>query len=166
MTTPAPGPMMLALLCVASRCRFVLVEIELDLAAMRVVEKELPQAFAHPALWQAAQLILQPGLFELYDGARQVGRGKRHVVDHAGPHFVELIAMDDMQDRLVADIEPIAGKAEIRPRSFLEAEQVAVEFARLLEVVAQHGEMVHALYAHAHLPSENSPATARRCRRL
>jgi len=38
-------------------------------------------------------------------------------------HFVELLAVDHMQDRLVADPEPIAGELEIRPGANLEAQQ-------------------------------------------
>src|SRR4051794_29765508 len=129
---------MAALLGISRRSRLILVEIELDLAAMRVVEEELPQPLAHPALRQAPPLEFYPRLLQLRDRARQVGSGKRHVIDHAGPDLVELIAMDDVQDRLIADIEPIAREPEIRPRSLLEAEQVAVEFPRHLEVVAQH----------------------------
>ena len=81
--------------------------------------------------------------------AGQVSRGKGHVVDNPGAHLVQLLPVDDMQDRLVADIEPIAGELEIRPRPFLEAEEVAVEFLRLFEVVAQHRKVVHPLNAHA-----------------
>src|SRR6266542_2122660 len=78
---------------VAGGCGFVLVEVELDLGAMRVVKEKLPEA-APDARRQAAQLIGDVGLFQLLGGAGQVGRGERHMVDHAGAYLVELFAVD------------------------------------------------------------------------
>src|SRR5438270_3425506 len=146
---------------VALRRLLVLVEIEFDLAAMRVVEEQLPKAAAHALEGEPAQLVSDAGLLELRGGSRQVGRGKGHVVDDPGAHLVQLLPVDDMQDRLVADIQPVAGELEIRPRADLEAEEVAVELLGLFEVVAQHREVVHPLNAHAHL----SFARAARLRR-
>src|SRR5579859_3698135 len=119
---------------------------------VRVVEEQLPGAAAHALGWEAPQFPLDLGLLQLGNGAGQVGRGERHVVDHASAVLMQFLAVDHMQDRLVADPEPIAGKLEIWPLADLEAEQVAVELPRLLEVVAQHGEVVHALNAHSISP--------------
>src|SRR5207248_7680979 len=89
------------------------IEIEFDLAAMRIVEEQLPEAAAHTLEREPAQLVCDAGLFELRGGGREVGRGKGHVVDDPGAHLVELLPVDHMQDRLVADIEPIAGELKI-----------------------------------------------------
>src|SRR5437763_10949686 len=128
---------------------------------MRVVEEQLPKAAAHALEGEPAQLVFDAGLSDLRGGSRQFGRRKAHVVADPGAHLVQLLPVDDMQDRLVTDIEPVAGELEIRPRADLEAEEVAVELLSLFEVVAQHREVVHPLNAHAHL----SFARAARLRR-
>jgi hypothetical protein len=84
------------------------------------------------------------------------------VVDDPGAHLVELLAVDHMQDRLVAHPQPIAGELEIRPGADLEAQELAVEFLGYFEIVAQHREVVHALNAHAaFLPCKSNPSEAR-----
>src|SRR5438094_671075 len=73
--------------------RFVLVEIELDLRAARVMEKQLPNATAG----QAPQLIIDALAFQGRDGGRQVLGGERHVVENAAPVVRQILAVDHMQ---------------------------------------------------------------------
>src|SRR5438094_4842457 len=133
---------------VAGGRRLVLVEVELDFAAMRVVEEQLPEA-APDAGRQAAQLIGDVGPLQLLGRARQVGRGERDMVDDTGAYLVELLAVDHVQDRRIAGIEPPTGELKVRPRADFKAQQVAIELLRHLEVVAQYRKVVHALNAHA-----------------
>src|SRR5690242_17877933 len=70
------------------------------------------------------------------------------MVEHAGPLLRQVVAVDDMQDRRVAGIEPPARKLKRRPPTDLEPEQIAIEPAGRLKIVAQHREMVHCRYGH------------------
>src|SRR5690242_7768535 len=70
------------------------------------------------------------------------------MVEHAGTLLRQVVAVDDMQDRRVAGIEPPARKLKRRPPPDLEPEQIAIKPAGRLEVVAQHREMVHCRYGH------------------
>jgi GNAT superfamily N-acetyltransferase len=57
--------------------------------------------------------------------------------------------MDHVQNRRVAvGIKPPARELKRRPLTHPEAEQIAIEPARRLEVVAQHGEMFHGRDTH------------------
>src|SRR5262249_25594725 len=125
--------------------RLVLVEVELDLRAVRIIKEQLPNA----SPGKAAQLVLDPFAFQRLDRPRQILGAERHVVEHAGPLLGQRIAMDHVQyRRVVVGIEPPSRKLEGRPPTDLEAEEITVEPARRLEIVAQDGEMVHCGYTH------------------
>jgi hypothetical protein len=117
------------------------VEVELDLGAVGVVAEQLPDARAG----LPAQVVLdaggvEPGLHRL-----DVARRERHVVDHAGALRRGLAVEVEVQDRLGAvAVEPGAVEAEVRPPAFLQAEQADVEIERLLPVLGDDGEVVHA----------------------
>ena len=75
------------------------------------------------------------------------------MVENAAPVVRQILAVDHMQDRgVVIGIEPPSRKLEGRPPTHLEPEQVAIEAPRGLEVVAQHGEVVHCRYRHWESP--------------
>jgi hypothetical protein len=74
-------------------CRLVIVEIELDLGAVRVVEEQLPDA----ASGKTAQLVLDALAFQGRDRPLQVLGAERHVVKHAGPLLRQRIAVDYVQ---------------------------------------------------------------------
>src|SRR6516162_3038065 len=121
--------------------RLVLVEVELDLGAVWVVEEQLPD----PASGKAAQLVFDPFALQCRDRPGQVSGAEGHVVEHAGAFLGQRIAMDHVQNRRVAigSIEPPTRKLKGRPPTHPEAEEIAIEPPRRLEVVAQDGEMVH-----------------------
>src|SRR4029077_4825695 len=102
----------------------ILVKVEFDLGAMRIIEEELPDA----ASGKAAQLVLDGLALQGFDRARQVLGAERHVVEHSGALLGQRSAMDHGQNRRVAvGIEPPAGKLERRPPTHLEAEEIAIE---------------------------------------
>src|SRR5215469_5273075 len=123
-------------------------EIELDLGAVGVVEEELPGA----RLVLAAQHIFDVALLELRQSAGEIGRGEGHVIEDAAALLGQGATSDDMQHRAAAAIEPNAGEAQRRSVAFLEAENVAVEFAHRLEILGEDGEMLHALDCHRDPP--------------
>src|SRR6516162_7469613 len=127
-------------------CRLVLVEVELDLGTVRVVEEQLPDATSG----KATQLVLDALALQCRDRPRQVPGAERHVVEYTGPLFWQRIAMDHMQNRRVAvgGVKPPTGKLKGWPPTDPEAEEIAIESARRLEIVAQDGEMVHRSNAH------------------
>src|SRR5690242_3647640 len=78
--------------------------------------------------------------------ARACRRGpspKTHVVDHAGLELVARTPTDDVEDRVIARVEPCAGKRERRTPSLDEAEQIAIEVDRPGHVVGQDREVIH-----------------------
>src|SRR5437879_5698311 len=125
----------------ACRSLFVLVEIELDLGATRVVEEQLP----YPAASEPAQFVIDVAALQFLDGAGQILGTERHVVEHTGAVALgQVVAVDHVQYRRVAGIQPPARKLEGRaPADLKAAEKIDVEFAGRLEVVAQPGKMVH-----------------------
>src|SRR5438067_11223626 len=85
----------------------VLVEIELDLGAMRIVEEQLPNAAAR----EATQLVFDPLALQGRDRAGQIFGAERHMVEHAGALLWQRIAMNHMPDRgVVVGRKPPAGE--------------------------------------------------------
>src|SRR6266568_9463114 len=134
----------------AGRRLLVLVEIELDLGAARVEEEQLPD----PAAGEPAQFIVDIAALQFLDGAGQILGAERHVVEDAGAVALgQVVAVDYVKYRRVAGIEPPARELEGRaPADLKAAEKIDVEFAGRLEVVDQHGKMVHRRDAHAVSP--------------
>src|SRR4051794_13989622 len=124
-------------------------EVEFDFRSVGIEEEQLP--YAGPDL--LAEVVLNPVLLQLLFRARQVGGGERHVVEHAGALVGQLAPADHVQHRLLADVEPDAGKGQRRAVAFGQAEDVGVEPARRLEVLGDDGEMVHPLDLHPTLLS-------------
>src|SRR5947208_15873814 len=81
--------------------RFRWVEIELHLRAHRVVAEDLPDAGADLAI----ERMLDPLLLQARDGAFEVRRAERDVVDDAGAILGQAGARD-VQDRVSARVEP------------------------------------------------------------
>src|SRR5579883_1400455 len=119
-------------------------KVEFDLGAVRLVEKELPDAAAGDAPQSVRDALALQGL----DDPRQVVGAERYVIEHAGPLRGQRIAVEHMQDRGLVGIKPPARKLERRPRPHFEAQQIAVEMARLFKIIAQNREMIHVLHAH------------------
>jgi hypothetical protein len=132
---------------VAFRRRLILVEVEFDLGAVRVVEEVLPDA----AAGKAAQLVFDAFTLQGFDRARQVLGAERHVVEHPGAFLRKRIAMDDVQDRrhpsgllvspiLQSSIEPIVAdgctysKSAAKPPVLVESLTILDPYPRLLLV--------------------------------
>src|SRR5205823_6282587 len=74
----------------------VLVEVELDLGAARVEEKQLPDA----AAGEPTQLIVDVAALQFLDCAGQILGAERHVVEHTGAVALrQVIAVDHVQYR-------------------------------------------------------------------
>ncbi len=109
----------------SSRSGLVGGEIELDLRAVGVVEEDLPDTRSH----------LSPA--DVFDATRLEGGERRgeaggrecDVVDHAGLQLVPRSSADDVQHRLVAGVQPRAGKAESGTRTIGQAQNLAEERA-------------------------------------
>src|SRR5579883_3156607 len=91
-------------------------KVEFDLGAVRVVEKELPDAAAGDAPQFVRDALALQGL----DDPRQVGGAERHVVANPAPPRRPWIAIDHMQDRGLVALKPPARKPERRPRPHYE----------------------------------------------
>ena len=76
---------------------------------------------------------------------------ERHVIDDAGLKLVLRAAADQMQDGLVAEIQPRAGKVEVGTRPGRQSEQFVVEVDSAVHIVGQDREMVHAVDLHLRL---------------
>ncbi len=97
----------------------------------------------------AAELISHVLALELADGADQIDSAERHVIQHARARLRQGRADHDMQHCLLAGIEPGPGKTHVGTIAFGQAQQVAIEIARLGQVLGQYGEVVHGVRGHA-----------------
>src|SRR5258708_15707459 len=87
----------------ARRRLLVLVEVELDLGAARVVEEQLPD----PAAGEPAQFIVDVAALQFLDGTGEILGAERHMVEHAGAVALrQMLAVDHVQYRRVARIKP------------------------------------------------------------
>ena len=86
-------------------------EIELD-SSRRSDRGRTPATTPEPICWRHAYSTL--ARVERRERRREARRGERHVVDDAGLELARAAAADDVQDRLLAGVEPRAGKAERR----------------------------------------------------
>src|SRR5438105_4666862 len=102
-------------------------EVQLDAVAGRVVDEQLLQLRAghrRLAVVDAERLQL---CFEVVDA----GAGERDVIERAGGRRRRLLAgnFDEMHDRRVARVQPVAGKLERRAPAFMQADHVDIEVA-------------------------------------
>src|SRR4051794_36737244 len=90
--------------------RLVAVEVEFDIGAERVLEEHLPDS---EGLVEAAQAPADALLLQHARGLRQASGAEPLVIEHAARVGWQLLARDDMQDRLRTLVEPEADTAEI-----------------------------------------------------
>ena len=106
--------------------RLVRFEVEFHARSARVEAEELPD----PRFILPPQVVGDaPGL-ELRGHRREVGGAERHVVEDAARIRRERPTCDHVKHRLAIDVQPSAGKSEVWPGTFREAQHADVEITR------------------------------------
>src|SRR5262245_25786737 len=131
-------------------CQLVLgFEIEFDLDIVGVAQEDLPARRVRHLVHAIGNALASEVLLSRLEAAAQ----ERDVIDDAGVRPLLPVGAGDVvevQHRLVARVEPGAGKVERRARAILESQHVLIELNGLAELSGRDVVVIEHADAHIH----------------